>query len=96
MSFESYPTPTQEGGKEKIPENMFEHIISKIESSTLSKDKKAAAIKKFEKLQNNKEFIVSLRSRINTIEEIFSSKPEEKETAYGNLAVSTAKSLFEK
>ena len=75
---------------------MFEHIISEIESSSFSKNRKNEAIKKFEELQNNKEFVASLRARINTIEASFSSKPEEKEATYGNLAASTAKKLFEK
>lgn len=96
MSFESYPTPTKEGGKEKIPESMSEQIISEIESSAFQRDEKNAAIKKFEELQNNKEFIVSLRARINTIEMSFATKPEEREAAYENLAALTAKSLFEK
>lgn len=96
MSFESYPTPTQEGSKEKIPESLSEQIISEIESSPSSRVEKNAAIKKFEELQRNKEFIVSLRARINTIEASFSTKPEEREAAYENLASSTAKALFEK
>lgn len=96
MSFESYPSPTHEHRGGKIPESLSEQIISEIESSPFERAEKDVAIKKFEKLQNNKEFIVSLRTRINTIETSFSSKPEEREAAYENLTSSTAKSLFEK
>ena len=95
MSFES-PIPNIERRNSGIPESMFEQIISEIESASFSKDQKNEAIKKFEELQNNKEFVASLRARINTIETSFSTKPDEKETAYENLAASTAKSLFEK
>ncbi|MBI2045964.1 MAG: hypothetical protein HYT28_00885 [Parcubacteria group bacterium] len=96
MPFESFSSSTHERHDGGIPESMFEQIISEIESSSFSKDKKSEAIKKLEELQNDKEFIASLRARINTIEATLSSKPEEREAAYGNLAASTAKNLFEK
>lgn len=96
MSFESHPSSTHERRNNGIPESMYEQIISEIENLTFSRKEKNEALKKFEELQNNKEFIASLRARIGVIEETLSLKPKEKEAAYDNLAISTAKNLFGK